>query len=359
MKNSNCRLSIIIPIYNSEKYLDECLVSISAQTFKNFEVIMVDDGSSDLSENICKKYKKNDGRFKYYKKDNGGPYAARLFGVKNSVGEYIMFCDSDDFYCDKRAFSKLFELLDKNDLSVIQFAFTKKYNHIKRKSKAVKSPIIKDRNSFLSDEYPMLICSRYDGALLTHQVWNKIYDRDLFLPLLDDVHSERIFWGDDQIINMQILQNCRTIMFIPDDLYCYRCFSGGTNNFSKRTMDDLSSIKKYQLLFLENFVADDKEHLLKILHAETAGWSFAYIREAVGILSEDELEKLIEHMLKLPGIVAASEYYKLHTEEKWTAVELLREADARKYIMAARSVAEDTGVKKSAVKFFKNILKRI
>jgi glycosyltransferase involved in cell wall biosynthesis len=90
-------ISIVIPIYNQEKYLRKCLDSIVAQTFRDFEVILVDDGSTDASAEICKEYAQRDNRFAYFHKENGGVSAARQFGHDHVRGEYSIHCDPDDW----------------------------------------------------------------------------------------------------------------------------------------------------------------------------------------------------------------------------------------------------------------------
>ena len=89
-------VSIIIPVYNVEKYLRQCLDSVLAQTYTNLEVILVDDGSTDLSNAICREYCEEDSRFRLYRKENGGASSARNVGLDKSTGEYLYFLDSDD-----------------------------------------------------------------------------------------------------------------------------------------------------------------------------------------------------------------------------------------------------------------------
>ena len=89
--------SIIVPVYNVEKYLRECIDSILCQTFTDFELILVDDGSKDESGKICDEYAEKDNRIKVIHKENGGQSTARNCGVKESSGKYIVFLDSDDF----------------------------------------------------------------------------------------------------------------------------------------------------------------------------------------------------------------------------------------------------------------------
>lgn len=92
----NPKVSIVIPVYNTEKYLQRCIDSLLAQTYKNIEFIFVDDGSKDNSFSILEKAEKQDRRIIIMQQDNGGPSKARNTGIKNCTGKYIMFCDSDD-----------------------------------------------------------------------------------------------------------------------------------------------------------------------------------------------------------------------------------------------------------------------
>lgn len=90
------KISVIVPVYKVEKYIGECINSILAQTFKDFELILVDDGSPDKSGEICDSYAKKDNRIKIFHKKNGGVSSARNFGIDKAVGEWLCFIDSDD-----------------------------------------------------------------------------------------------------------------------------------------------------------------------------------------------------------------------------------------------------------------------
>ena len=90
-------ISIIIPIYNVESYLRKCLDSIMEQSFSYFELLLINDGSTDSSGQICQEYVEKDDRIRYFEKENGGVSSARNFGIKHSRGEYITFIDSDDW----------------------------------------------------------------------------------------------------------------------------------------------------------------------------------------------------------------------------------------------------------------------
>ena len=113
-------ISIIVPIYNAEKYLNKCIDSLVNQTKKELEFILVNDGSTDLSEDIIKSYK--DKRIKYFKNKNQGIGKTRNFGIDKATGKYLMFLDSDD-YLDINACEKLYNkaIKEKSDLVVFDF----------------------------------------------------------------------------------------------------------------------------------------------------------------------------------------------------------------------------------------------
>lgn len=118
--SSKPTISVVIPVYNVEKYLDQCLDSVLEQTYTDFEVIMVDDGSIDSSHNICKLFAEKDSRFKVYRKENGGASSARNYGLKRAKGEYIYFLDSDD-YIEKTAFWKMIICAVENKADLVFF----------------------------------------------------------------------------------------------------------------------------------------------------------------------------------------------------------------------------------------------
>ena len=113
------KYSIVIPVYNVEKYIDKCLDSVLNQTYKNFEVIIVNDGTRDNSQKIVDKYVKKDKRFKSFTKENGGLSSARNYGVKHTTGDYLIFIDSDDFI-NLDYLEKINEVLDNSDIEVLR-----------------------------------------------------------------------------------------------------------------------------------------------------------------------------------------------------------------------------------------------
>ena len=339
-KNSSAStpwLSVIIPIYNAEKYLKKCLDSIAIQSHRNFEVILVDDGSSDSSATICTDYCKKDSRFCYLPKENGGAYQSRIFGAEHANGTYITFCDADDYYTTKNAFQILHRYLRTGQYDAVQFGHEKKYNHMKQKKPCVAAAVSIGREEILANEYPRLLCSYWDNAKITTNVWNKVYHRKLLSNFPSSVSAERIFWGDDQIMNLQLLSTCDTLLFIPDILYGYRQLSGGTGKFSRRIMEDLNHIKQYQLSYLDHYEGEASDKIRYTLFAEAASWFYLHVQQALEFLSEDEVEAMIIETLRLPSFIQAREYYLHECNHRWEAIELLCEADPKEYIAKGKA----------------------
>ena len=117
------KISVIIPVYNVEKYLSECLDSIINQTLREIEVICVNDGSTDSSLSILKEYSSKDNRVKIIDKKNEGQGYARKVGLDIAKGEYILFCDSDDKYSSNNVFENLYKAIKKNNSDLMCFSF--------------------------------------------------------------------------------------------------------------------------------------------------------------------------------------------------------------------------------------------
>ena len=118
---ANPKISVIVPVYNVEKYLAECLDSIINQTLKDIEIICLNDGSTDNSLAILKEYASKDSRIILIDKQNDGLGYTRKIGLDNATGKYILFCDSDDYYAELTAFEELYNYIEKVKVDVVIF----------------------------------------------------------------------------------------------------------------------------------------------------------------------------------------------------------------------------------------------
>ncbi len=206
-------------------------------------------GGGSLKAGIITKYADLDKRIVFLKKDNGGPFQTRIYGFEHAHGEYITFCDADDYYASPKAFQMIYDTISSRDCDVLQFAHIVKYNHLTRKVRTTKTTLQIDRDRFIKEEYPLFLTSSNEKAHLTLNVWNKVYKRQLLNALPAADHAEHLFWGDDLVFNLITLKDCRSITFISTPLYVYRDSTRGTNRFSKRELEDVNIIKRYQLLY--------------------------------------------------------------------------------------------------------------
>ena len=123
MMNTNGKISVIVPVYNVEKWLNMCIDSILAQSYKNLEIILVNDGSTDKSKDICDSYSKKDNRVRVLNIKNSGQSVARNIGLKEAKGDYILFIDSDDYISDKAIIEKFINILDSNNYDFIYTSY--------------------------------------------------------------------------------------------------------------------------------------------------------------------------------------------------------------------------------------------
>lgn len=122
-------ISVVVPIYNVEKYLRQCLDSIQNQTYQNFECLLINDGSPDNSADICREYVEKDSRFKYFEKENGGLSDARNYGIRQSKGSYLTFVDSDD-WLENDALQQLYDALKKKMQILVLDVIIVTMNHV-------------------------------------------------------------------------------------------------------------------------------------------------------------------------------------------------------------------------------------
>lgn len=211
-------LSIIIPIYNAEKYLKKCLERILDNQNQNIEIILINDGSKDNSDKICKKFNELDKRIKYKSIENNGCSNARNLGINLSTGKYIWFIDSDDFI-EKNAINEILEEIKKDPEIII---FGTKLKDIKNKREEVIIPKMESKRNFI-----------FNQTFLFNSPWNKIYQREIIVDnkinFLLNCHM-----GEDMIFNFKYFYYIERITFINKAFYNYCLESGVTSSPKKR-----------------------------------------------------------------------------------------------------------------------------
>lgn len=209
-ERNNCvpQISIIVPVYNVEPYLERCVNSIIAQTYKDFELILVDDGSTDNSGRICDSLQEKDTRINVIHKANGGLSSARNAGIEKAVGRYIGFVDSDDFI-EKDMYEILYRLIIQYqaDLSMCRLADCFE-GETRLKEMELKEMV-------LSPEEAIIVV--LEGKITSVTAVNKLYKRELF----NDVRYPLGKTTEDAYVIVDLLSRCHKCVLTTEAKYCY------------------------------------------------------------------------------------------------------------------------------------------
>jgi glycosyltransferase involved in cell wall biosynthesis len=231
------KLSIIVPVYNAEPYLRRCIDSILAQTFTDFELILVDDGSPDNCPAICDEYAEKDPRIVVIHKDNGGISDARNAGLDIAKGDYIGFVDSDD-YIDAEMYEKMYNAAIMHDSDIVSCTYERiDISRGKRSvSISISDNILTSGNNILEDYY-----SKTKWLIFT-AVWNKIFKKELF----DNIRFPKGKIYEDEYITPDLYSICGNTYIMKDPFYKYVCNEGSilTSNFSAKRLDLLDMAVK-------------------------------------------------------------------------------------------------------------------
>ncbi len=223
------KYSVVVPVYNAEKYLEECVNSVLSQNVTDFELILVDDGSTDSSSELCDGFASVDKRVRVIHQQNSGPIPARFNGVKNAVGDYILSLDSDDYWFDG--------LLEKVDESIGRFGCDILIFRLLRGSEPC--------HDFFDGEKEFITQGEYFQTNLKESGMNSIVikacKRSLFENLdISSVMSVRN--SEDLLISTMLVRKAEKISYIPDVLYFYR-----TNDTNISSTIDSNALDEYLL----------------------------------------------------------------------------------------------------------------
>ena len=239
------KVSFIIPVYNTEKYLTRCLDSISAQTDPSFEALLIDDGSTDASADICKQYAERDDRFKYFYQENKGVSAARNLGIDSATGEYIAFVDSDDAI-ESHYIIFLHHILKETKVDVAGFGFRTHFlnNASSLKNRSLSLSCV-DESNFLAK-----YCRNWLDFKQVY-TWCKIYDRE-FLLASKIRFNESLNFSEDRDFIFRLGIHSRNMIFVPDALYKY-IFRSDSAVKAPISVDGAESLLRQYLTAYQNY----------------------------------------------------------------------------------------------------------
>lgn len=245
------KLSVVIPIYNVEKYLRQCIDSILAQTMEDYEIILVDDGSPDKCGEICDEYAEEHDNIFAYHKENGGLSDARNYGLLKASGQYVLFIDSDDYYGEDTFFEKLFKEIDSSHADAVAFSI--------KRTKCESGECVKYEYHYNVDEL-----NKLDSM---EKILEHLISKDQFMVHAGGYAIKREYLIDNQLFfekglisedverAQRLFSKKISIKFVDIPAYIYRKGREGSITFSvneKNVRDLLYTVKKYASAFSES-----------------------------------------------------------------------------------------------------------
>lgn len=256
--NKQPLISLIVPVYNVSKYLDRCLTSIVEQSYKNIEILLIDDGSTDDSGTKCDEWSKKDSRIKVIHKLNGGLSSARNVGLCNMTGSYIMFVDSDDII-SRDIVSSLYKTCVKHSAEISICDVVHIFDEL--------TPKFQNETKVLEFTVQDAICEMWYQISFLPSAWAKLYKREVFQSIK---FTEGLLFEDIDIMH-EVFWSAQKIVFTNAKLYGYVHREGSitTKEFSKKDIDILVIVKK-----MLAFVADKSDNLKNAAESYAISASF-------------------------------------------------------------------------------------
>ncbi len=299
----NKLISIIIPVYNVEKYLEKCILSVINQTYKNIEIILVNDGSPDNSIEICKKYARIDSRIIYIEKENGGLSSARNVGIDVAKGEYIGFVDSDD-YISSDMYEKLYDIISSEnaDMAICNL------NWVDENGKTLDGHIspIKDEVCSQKDIFEKFLSNNYFYYVTAV---NRLYAKHLFT----NIRFPEGKLHEDEFTAHLFYDKCDKVVCCSESLYFYvqRQSSIMNKSFSVKRLDAAEAIIKRTNFFIEKGYNNIALHTL---------YGIVYVLGVASVKLQDETSKKTVAQYKEK---ARNLYHMLNKKEKLSLIKTI------------------------------------
>ena len=246
-------VSILVPVYNTDKYLSKCLDSICNQTYSNIEIIVVNDGSKDNSYAIMEEFQKRDRRIKIYSKQNEGLPATRNYCFDKSSGEYILHIDSDD-WIENSCVEKLVEAAVNNNADMAVCDVFKEYKN--------KSIIIREPYPELCNSTEFLDIFIFKNG--RNYLWNKLIKKEIYSK--NNIRSyEDISIGEDTMTLLRLIPMAKKIVYVNIPFYHYLCLNQGmSQSLRKNLMDNYNGLSKIYDYYKEHNLNTDRFMLMRL-----------------------------------------------------------------------------------------------
>ena len=280
------KISVIVPVYNVEQFLRECIESIRNQTYKNIEIILVDDGSTDNSGKICDEYISKDSRIKVIHKENGGLSSARNTGLDNATGDYVMFSDSDDLFLPDSCQVMIDEMERTNSDYVVG-----NYQNCNEDGTLWDNPVF-DQTKYVNFR---LSIKDYKHSFFTmnSSVCNKIF-RMSFLNKINIRFIEGVP-AEDAIFSTYCFIKSKKVYYIPDVMYLYRQRSADSSISMSCSLNYFKGISKAYKIIYDNFKENNEIGFYRYFYAKSLTYMLYKFIDS-NLLTEDEKLEVLSRM---------------------------------------------------------------
>ena len=291
-------ISIIVPVYNTARYLPRCIKSIQAQTFGSFELLLIDDGSADESLSVCRSFAQSDSRIRVMESEHKGVSAARNLGLRSAKGRYIMFCDSDDFTAPEWA-ECLYRAIQLHPNSLVGCEYADHvastgYNRVNELPKTTKNAEIDKRHFYLLSVY---------GAVL--HLWTKIFDSRVIKENGLSFHTD-MRQGEDVVFIAEYMKYCSSFYYVKKCLYFWTDNGADTlsRSYCPHCFEDVRSIflaRKPLIdeIYLRDFYKDAYKRFMGCI---------SVANDSLSTDSDEEKERYCQAIISDPAFIEAAGY---------------------------------------------------
>ncbi len=259
MNKNKVKITVIIPIYNAEEYIAQCLESLMRQTYRDFELIIVNDGSTDKSAEICNRFAGQYENINVMHKHNGGLISARISGLQKASGQYIAFVDADD-WVDQDFLELLVTWMESEQSDIVMMGCIKEEKNTSEKMYNRFEKGVYERENLEKNVFPQMLHFQgfYEFGILPF-MWNKLYKKELLLECYDGIDTD-IYDGEDAAVVFPYLLHTYRAVICDDVMYHYRIH--GTSMTARKKQDYYANVAKLYLHLYKRFMQSEYQGCL-------------------------------------------------------------------------------------------------
>lgn len=263
------KISIIVPVYNAGKYLDECIESVRKQSYKDWELLLVDDGSDDGSREKCIAYADKDSRIRTFFNNHGGVSSARNVALEKALGEYYMFMDNDDYWEENNLLRDVIEQIKAQECDMLMFGCTEFWPDGKKKPKPQNIDMEKICNVNKADAIKYCV----EKDILTRAVWTKAIKREIFTA--NGLRFPEGKRNEDVYVTGELLRYVKKIGWCNTGTYMYRKGTGVSQSDQKPSQKIIDDLKDMCIDYIETINRSDESKELKEAYLSYIAYPYA------------------------------------------------------------------------------------